>query len=92
MFTIFAMIALWISNDLLSNMLHYLMKHNVLGIQTNTSFMRRKKNMPNFNQSEPEFLISCLDRHSDWAVIVCLVGGGKKLILAKRESANGLNL
>jgi predicted metalloenzyme YecM len=44
-----------------------------------TNFMRRKKKMPDFNQSEPEFLISCLDRHSDWAVIVCLVGGGQEI-------------
>ena len=44
-----------------------------------SSFMKRKKNTPNFNQSEPEFLISCLDRHSDWAVIVCLVGGGQEI-------------
>lgn len=29
--------------------------------------------------SEPEFLISCLDRHQDWAVIVCLVGGGQEI-------------
>jgi len=43
------------------------------------SFMRQKKNNPNFNHSEPEFLISCLDRHSDWAVIVCLVGGGQEI-------------
>ncbi|MFH1369125.1 MAG: DUF2075 domain-containing protein [Elusimicrobiota bacterium] len=43
------------------------------------NFMRRKKNKPNFNLSEPEFLISCLDRHSDWAVIVCLVGGGQEI-------------
>lgn len=35
--------------------------------------------MPDFNQSESEFLISCLDRHSDWAVIVCLVGGGQEI-------------
>ncbi len=41
--------------------------------------MRRKKNKPDFNQSEPEFLISCLNRHSDWAVIVCLVGGGQEI-------------
>ena len=41
--------------------------------------MKRKKNTPNFNQSEPEFLISCLDRHPDWAVIVCLVGGGQEI-------------
>lgn len=43
------------------------------------SFMQRKKNHPNFEQSEPEFLISCLDRHKDWAVIVCLVGGGQEI-------------
>ncbi len=44
-----------------------------------SSFMRRKKNNPNFSQSEPEFLISCMDRHNDWAVIVCLVGGGQEI-------------
>ena len=44
-----------------------------------SNFMHRKKNISNFNQSEPEFLISCLDRHSDWAVIVCLVGGGQEI-------------
>ncbi|MDH4457163.1 MAG: DUF2075 domain-containing protein [Nevskia sp.] len=43
------------------------------------SFMRRKKGYPDFNQSEPEFLISCMDRHQDWAVIVCLVGGGQEI-------------
>jgi len=47
-------------------------------IQT-SSFMRRKKNNLNFYQSEPEFLVSCLDRHVDWAVIVCLVGGGQEI-------------
>ena len=47
-------------------------------IQT-ANFMLRKKNRPNFNLSEPEFLISCLDRHRDWAVIVCLVGGGQEI-------------
>lgn len=43
------------------------------------NFMKRKKKRAGFNQSEPEFLISCLDRHSDWAVIVCLVGGGQEI-------------
>ena len=41
--------------------------------------MVRKKNIQDFNQSEPEFLISCLDRHPDWAVIICLVGGGQEI-------------
>jgi len=39
----------------------------------------RKKNTPDFNISEPEFLISVLDRHQDWAVIICLVGGGQEI-------------
>ena len=43
------------------------------------SFMRRKKGIADFDQSEPEFLISCMDRHSDWAVVVCLVGGGQEI-------------
>lgn len=42
-------------------------------------FMKRKKGIPDFNQSEPEFLISIMDRHEDWAAIVCLVGGGQEI-------------
>jgi hypothetical protein len=41
--------------------------------------MRRKRKIPNFSKSEPEFLISCLNRHPDWAVVVCLVGGGQEI-------------
>ena len=48
-------------------------------LQQTSNFMLRKKNTPNFNKSEPEFLISCLDRHPDWAVVVCLVGGGQEI-------------
>jgi len=48
-------------------------------VKQTSNFMLRKKKKSNFNQSEPEFLISCLDRHSDWAVIVCLVGGGQEI-------------
>jgi hypothetical protein len=48
-------------------------------LEQTSSFMARKKNKPNFNQSEPEFLISCMDRHRDWAVIVCLIGGGQEI-------------
>jgi hypothetical protein len=42
-------------------------------------FMRRKKGRPGFTQSEPEFLLSYLDRHPDWAVVICLVGGGQEI-------------
>lgn len=48
-------------------------------LQQTANFMHRKKNTPNFNRSEPEFLISCLDRHPEWAVVVCLVGGGQEI-------------
>ena len=43
------------------------------------SFMKQKKNQPDFDQSEPEFLISCMDRHEDWSVVVCLIGGGQEI-------------
>ncbi len=42
-------------------------------------FMKRKKNKDDFSVSEPEFLISCMDRHPDWSVILCLVGGGQEI-------------
>jgi hypothetical protein len=48
-------------------------------LKETADFMRRKKGIPTFVQSEPEFLISCLDRHSDWAVVICLVGGGQEI-------------
>lgn len=48
-------------------------------LEKTSDFMKRKKGLPGFNQSEPEFLISCIDRHTDWGVIVCLVGGGQEI-------------
>lgn len=48
-------------------------------LEQTAHFMRRKKKNRNWKLSEPEFLISCLDRHLDWAVIVCLVGGGQEI-------------
>ena len=50
-----------------------------MNLQQTASFMLRKKSTPNFNQSEPEFLISCINRHPDWGVVVCLVGGGQEI-------------
>lgn len=42
-------------------------------------FMITKKGVSPFPYSEPEFLISTMDRHKDWAVIICLVGGGQEI-------------
>jgi hypothetical protein len=43
------------------------------------SFMSRKRGIQDFDMSEPEFLISVMDRHEDWATIVCLIGGGQEI-------------
>ena len=42
-------------------------------------FMRRKRGQQNFSQSEPEFLLNYMDRRKDWAVVICLVGGGQEI-------------
>ncbi len=44
-----------------------------------SSFMKRKRGNDNFTMSEPEFLISVMNRHQDWSVIVCLIGGGQEI-------------
>ena len=54
-------------------------------------FMRTKKNQPDFDESEPEYLISCLDRHQDWAVMVCLVGGGQEINTGEAGISEWLN-
>lgn len=43
------------------------------------NFMATKKSVADFGYSEPEFLISTMDRHQDWAVVICLVGGGQEI-------------
>jgi hypothetical protein len=48
-------------------------------LKQTASFMLRKKRRPEFGKSEPEFLISTMNRHQDWAVVVCLVGGGQEI-------------
>ncbi len=44
-----------------------------------SNFMKQKKGIDNFSMSEPEFLISVMDRHADWCVVVCLIGGGQEI-------------
>ena len=43
------------------------------------AFMKTKKEISDFPYSEPEFLIQTMDRHQDWAIVVCLVGGGQEI-------------
>lgn len=44
-----------------------------------SKFMNKKSNIKDFDYSEPEFLINVMDRHKDWCVIVCLIGGGQEI-------------
>ena len=48
-------------------------------LEQTKSFMARKKGIQGFDKSEPEFLISVLDRHPDWATVICLIGGGQEI-------------
>jgi hypothetical protein len=41
--------------------------------------MAQKKGVQDFDMSEPEFLISVMDRQSDWCTIVCLIGSGQEI-------------
>ena len=44
-----------------------------------SKFMQAKRGQIDFNKSEPEFLIEVMDRHEDWSVVICLVGGGQEI-------------
>jgi hypothetical protein len=48
-------------------------------LKQTSSFMKRKKGILDFTMSEPDFLIGVMDRHNDWAIIICLIGGGQEI-------------
>lgn len=43
------------------------------------NWLNRRKGIADFPMSEPEFLIWSLNLREDWAVVVCLVGGGQEI-------------
>lgn len=45
----------------------------------NQEKMRRKHDDPSMAVSEPHLLFSIMDRHRDWAVMICLVGLGQDI-------------
>lgn len=47
--------------------------------QKASQFMKDKRGLETFNQSEPQFLINVMNRHQDWCVIICLIGGGQEI-------------
>lgn len=44
-----------------------------------SKFMQTKRGHADFNMSEPEFLISVMDRHPEWCTVICLIGGGQEI-------------
>lgn len=44
-----------------------------------SKFMQQKKGQAGFDQSEPDFLLSVMDRHKDWCAIICLIGSGQEI-------------
>lgn len=50
-----------------------------------------KRKVPNFPLSEAEFLIWSLNLRKDWAVIVCLVGGGQEIHSGEAGIAEWIN-
>lgn len=44
-----------------------------------TKFMQKKRGRLDFSMSEPELLLSIMDRHKGWATVICLVGGGQEI-------------
>jgi hypothetical protein len=48
-------------------------------LEQTAKFMQTKRGQADFAMSEPEFLISVMDRHADWCVVICLVGGGQEI-------------
>ncbi|BEV09915.1 DUF2075 domain-containing protein [Asticcacaulis sp. DW145] len=44
-----------------------------------SKFMQAKRGIADFDMSEPEFLLSVMDRHPDWCTVVCLIGGGQEI-------------
>lgn len=50
-------------------------------------FMHQKRGRLDFAQSEPDYLISVMDRHQDWCVVIALIGGGQEI----NDGEAGLN-
>ncbi len=55
-------------------------------------FMQQKRGYSGFDYSEAEFLIGVMDRHVDWCVIICLVGGGQEINTGEAGLAEWLSV
>lgn len=58
-------------------------------------FLKENGRFEDFPYSEPAFLISCMDRRTDWGVVICLIGGGQEINKGEagiREWIDALNM
>ena len=55
------------------------------------AFMKQRKGRAAFDMAESTFLMSYMNRHSDWSVIVCLVGGGQEIHTGEAGISEWLN-
>lgn len=60
-------------------------------LKQTASFMKRKRGQHNFDMSEPEFLLSVMDRHIDWCVVICLIGGGQEINIGEAGISEWVN-
>ncbi len=44
-----------------------------------SKFMQQKRGNAAFDMSEPAFLLDVMNRHEDWCVVICLIGGGQEI-------------
>ncbi|NDU91409.1 MAG: DUF2075 domain-containing protein [Ferrovum sp.] len=44
-----------------------------------SKFMQQKRGHATFDMSEPAFLLDAMNRHKNWCVVICLIGGGQEI-------------
>lgn len=71
--------ALKSSNAPIENVVIFDEAQRAWDLRATQRFMETKRQQSFWNQSEPEFLISIMDRHPDWCVIIALIGGGQEI-------------
>lgn len=57
-----------------------------------SKFMQQKRGHATFDMSEPAFLIDAMNRHRDWCVVICLIGGGQEINTGEAGLAEWLSV
>lgn len=57
-----------------------------------SKFMQQKRGHATFDMSEPAFLLDAMNRHRDWCVVICLIGGGQEINTGEAGLAEWINV